>query len=179
MTSNTNLFGCCSGEKNNIIREYQFILAKALIEDREFFDDMLPGLDINEDFIGELTLRTIIGNLIDMRARYDSEVTHDALEMEVRRRVHGDWENEEITETFKRLREDVPQENLELCKEQFSYWKQFTTLARIANATTDMLREPWFVTDSKINRIIEEVQGLAGQLSQVTISCKKSNDWTD
>ena len=35
MSNNTNLFGCCSGEKNHIISEYQHILAKALAQIEE------------------------------------------------------------------------------------------------------------------------------------------------
>lgn len=179
MTSNTNLFGCCSGDKNSIIREYQRILAKVLIEDRDFYDEMLPGLDINETFFGQLPLKTIVGNLIDMRDRYDAEVNYEALEAEVLRRVSSEYDREEITETFKVLKKDVPVERLEMCKEQFLYWKQFVVLAKIGNACVDMLREPWFMNDSKLNKMIGEVQDLAERLNQVGPSFKKSNDWTD
>lgn len=181
MTSNTNLFGCCSGEKNSIIREYQRILAKVLIEDREFYDEMLPGLDINESFIGELALKTIVGNLIDMRDRYDAEVDYDALEVEVSRRVSSEYDREEITETFKVLRQDIPAERLEMCKEQFLYWKQFVVLAKIGNACVDMLREPWFMSDAKLKKMIEEVLDLAFELQESrTYDTKvKGNDWTD
>lgn len=179
MSNNTNLFGCCSGEKNHIISEYQHILAKALIEDREFFDEMLPGLDINETFFGQLPLKTIVGNLIDMRAKYESEITYDALEVEVFRRVNSDYEREELIETFEVLRRDISVERLSLCKEQFLYWKQFVVLARIGNACVDMLREPWFMNDARLNKMIDEVQDLAGRLNQVGGPVSKSNDWTD
>ena len=180
MSNNTNLFGCCSGEKNRIISEYQYILAKVLIEDREFFDEMLPGLDINETFLGAMPLKTIVGTLIDMRSRYNNEVTYDALEIEVVRKTHNDYVLEEVKETFKKLREDVPVEKLEMCKEQFNYWKQFIILARIGNACVDMLKEPWFMSDARLNKMIGEVQYLAGQMQQVTGSTvSKSNDWTE
>lgn len=179
MTNNTNLFGCCSGEKNHIIMEYQRILAKVLIEDREFFDEMLPGLDINETFFGQMPLKTIVGNLIDMRARYDAEVNYDALEAEVLRRTTNGFDRDELTETFEVLRKEVPAERLDMCKEQFLYWKQFVVLARIGNACVDMLREPWFMSDSKLNKMIDEVQDLAGRLNQVGGTVSKSNDWTD
>lgn len=179
MSNNTNLFGCCSGERNGIIREYQRILAKALIEDRDFYDEVLPGLDINETFFGEPATKTIVGNLIDMRARYESEVTYEALEMEVLRRVSNDYDREEITELFGILKRDIPAERLEMCKEQFLYWRQFVMLAKIGNACVDMLREPWFVGDAKLNKMIGEVRDLAGRLSPVGAAFKKSNDWTE
>lgn len=179
MSNNTNLFGCCSGEKNHIISEYQYILAKVLIEDREFFDEMLPGLDINETFFGQLPLKTIVGNLIDMRAKYENEITYDALEIEVFRRVSSNYEREELIETFEALRKEVPAERLDMCKEQFLYWKQFVILARIGNACVDMLREPWFMSDARLNKMIDEVQDLAGRLNQVGGPVSKSNDWTD
>ena len=175
MTNNTNLFGCCTGEKNQIIREYQRILAKVLIEDREFYDEMLPGLDINETFIGELPLKTIVG---DMRARYDAEVNYDALEAEVLRRTTNGFDKEELTETFEVLRKDIPAERLDICKEQFLYWKQFVILAKIGNACVDMLREPWFMNGTKLNKMIEEVQDLAGRMQQVGGPVSRSNDWT-
>ena len=181
MDKNTNLFGCCTGDRNHIILEYQYILAKALIEDREFFDEMLPGLDINETFLGVESLRTIVGNLVDMRARYETEVNYDALEAEVVRRTHLDYAVEEAEQTFKKLKEDVPAERMQMCKEQFLYWKQFVVLAKIGNACVDMLKEPWFMNDSRLNRMIDDVQGLAVRLSPVggSISKNKSNDWTD
>lgn len=177
MTANTNLFGCCSGDKNGIIREYQRILAKVLIEDREFYDEMLPGLDINETFIGEMPLKTIVGNLIDMRTRYDAEVNYDALEAEVLRRTTNGFDRDELTETFEVLRKEVPAERLDMCKEQFLYWKQFVVLAKIGNACVDMLREPWFMSDAKLSRMIEEVQGLAGSLEVPIRQSRKTNDW--
>lgn len=179
MSNNTNLFGCCSGEKNHIISEYQYILAKALIEDREFFDEMLPGLDVNETFLGVMPLKTIIGTLIDMRARYKNEVTYDALEIEVVRKTRDKYNLAEVKETFERLREDIPVEKQDMCKEQFIYWKQFVVLARIGNACVDMLKEPWFMSDAKLNKMIGEVQDLAGRMEQVTGgTVSKSNDWT-
>ena len=177
MTANTNLFGCCSGDKNGIIREYQRILAKVLIEDREFYDEMLPGLDINETFIGEMPLKTIVGNLIDMRARYDAEVNYDALEAEVLRRTTNGFDRDELTETFEVLRKEVPAERLDMCKEQFLYWKQFVVLAKIGNACVDMLREPWFMSDAKLSRMIEDVQGLAETLEVPKRQSRKTNDW--
>lgn len=179
MNNNTNLFGCCSGEKNDIIMEYQRILTKALVEDREFFDEMLPGLDINETFFGQRTLKTIVGTLIDMSARYDSEVTYEALQIEVMRKLHNDYDLEEAEETFKVLMEDIQVERLQMCKEQFLYWKQFVILARIGNACVDMLKEPWFMSDSKLNKMIDEVQDLAGRMQHVGGSVNKSNDWTE
>lgn len=177
MTANTNLFGCCCGDKNGIIREYQRILAKVLIEDREFYDEMLPGLDINETFIGEMPLKTIVGNLIDMRARYDAEVNYDALEAEVLRRTTNGFDRDELTETFEVLRKEVPAERLDMCKEQFLYWKQFVVLAKIGNACVDMLREPWFMSDAKLSRMIEDVKVLAETLEVPKRQGRKTNDW--
>lgn len=179
MESNTNLFGCCSGEKNSIIREYQRILAKVLIEDSEFFDEILPGLDINESFFGDYPLKAIVGTLIDMKSRYNSIISYDALEAEILRRTSNEYDREEIAKTLEVLKENVPVERLEMCKEQFKYWKQFVILAKIGNACVDMLREPWSMRGAKLNKMIEEVKDLAGQLNQVGGPVSKSNDWTD
>lgn len=179
MASNTNLFGCCSGDKSGIIREYQLILAKLLVEDVEFFYEIKPGLDINEDFLGEAGLRMIVGTLVDMRARYDSEVTYDSLEIEVLRKVGNKWDVEEVKEYIKALRDmELSDSSREMCKEQFNYWKQFVIMAKIANITIDMVKEPWFVSDGKLKRMIEQVRDFASELSpESLLSTGYSSEW--
>ena len=167
-TSNTNLFGCCTGSNSTIIREYQLILAKILIEEPEFYHTIKDGLDVNSTFVNESTLRIIVGTLIDMRSKYSSEVFYDALEIESLRKLGNKWEVDEVTETLKVLKSmELTDNQRAMCKEQFEYWKQFVILAKIANATADMLREPWFQTDGKINKMIEEIKGLSGHLARI------------
>lgn len=177
MEINSYLFGCCTGEKHELIREYQRILAKLLIEEREFFDDMLPGLDINTDFC-DSTLRKIIGTLIDMRSRYDADIDYASLQVELLRKFNQPWDAEEIKAHMEWMEKcDLDSNRRQLCKEQFLYWRQFGVLAKIANATCDMLREPWFQTDGKLRKMIEEVKFWASKLEVPTGCRKTTNDW--
>ena len=180
MTENISLFGCCSGERNHVIEEYQKILAKMLIEDREFYDEMRPALDVNADFPLSHNLKYIIGTLIDMRVRYGEDITYDALQLETTRKITNKWDVEEIEEFIRVLRDmSITEEKKRLCKEQFLYWKQFCILAKIGNATLDMVREPWSIGDGKLNRMIDEVKELAGRLEMVSSGsgCTRNNDW--
>ena len=170
VTSNTSLFGCCSDTRNNIIREYQRILVKLMIEEPEFYHSIKDGLDINSSFVNESSLRMIVGTLVDMKAKYDSDVSYDSLEIEVLRKMTNEWDIEEATETFRVLKSmELTENQRAMCKEQFEYWKQFVILAKIANATVDMMREPWFQTDGKINKMIEDVKTLSGQLKKIEV----------
>lgn len=178
MTANTSLFGCCGGDKSQLLMEYQEILTKILIEDKEAYEELYPALDINADFPIYSGLKMIVGTLVDMRSRYGTDVTYEALEMELMRKTSDEYIRAEVSEYLRVIREmSLDDTRVMMCREQFMYWKQFCILAKIANETCEMLREPWYQTDFKMTKMIEEVKALAEALEAPRKEGRKTNDW--
>ena len=159
------LFGCCEGRREGLMREYQHILGKMLVEDTDFWEEMAPTLDVNADFPGEHGLRRIMGTLVDMRAKFEGTITWDALEMEATRTMRNRWDVEEAQASIALMRDmELDEGRRRLARAQFGWWRRFVVLAKIGNACWELKEDGMLVSDARLDRIADEVRALAATL---------------
>ena len=174
--SNIGLFGCNTGK--DWVSRYEKVLAKLLIEDREFFESDGAGIDAN-DFNMLPEMKLIVGTYKDMYARDGVMAPYDMLKGELCKKYGDDKIRVEIIES---LLEDI--KNIELTQEeriiyknQFKDWKNFTIATKIMNLWMDFLKNDIRNGDrDRMYNVIKRMRELSSFLPEFEIK-KAPKEW--